>query len=71
MLTNTAHYQNVLTKILEEEVERLKDALTTLYSVPNFDVSTYRHYVGKIEGLRLAIEYMSEAESIILGKNRG
>jgi hypothetical protein len=71
MLTNTAHYQNVLAKLLVEEVERLKEVLASGYNSETFDISTYRHYVGKIEGLRLALEYIGEAEAIMLGKDRG
>jgi hypothetical protein len=51
------------------EIERLQDNLATGLSTPDF--SAYRHQVGVIDGLKMAIRLMEEADSIANGKERG
>lgn len=67
-LTYNAYYKYELEKLLNAEIERIKDYLTTAYLIDGFDYAAYRHQVGKIEGLRMALELCEEAESISNGK---
>lgn len=53
-------FQRELVRLIEEEVERLKDMLS-MGNVGAFD--EYRLVVGKIAGLRTALDYMAEANS--------
>jgi hypothetical protein len=65
--TYQAYYQYELKKLINEHVERLKEGLLTSYHIEKFDFSGYRHHVGRIEGLRLALELCDEAETIVGG----
>ena len=67
-LTYNAYYRYELEKLLNTEVERLKEHLTAAYQIEGFDFASYRHQVGKIEGLRTALELCAEAEAIANGK---
>lgn len=68
MLTHSAYFQHELEKLIREEIERRKDQLVTASST--FDLSTYRHHVGIIEGLRAALELCDEADRIANGGER-
>lgn len=69
MLTYQAFYQHELRKLMLSEIDRLKENLSSGVSTPDF--SAYRHQVGVIDGLKMALELMSEAESIANGAERG
>lgn len=66
--TYQAYYQYELKKLINENVERLKEALVSSYQIEGFDFSSYRHQVGRVEGLRMALELCDEAEAIVNGK---
>lgn len=60
-------FEHELKRLIEIEIERLKENMSLgLIS----DHEEYRHVAGKIAGLRLAIEYMVEADAICNGKAR-
>ena len=69
MLTFQAFYQNELYKLIAKEIERLQDTLASGLSTPDF--SAYRHQVGVIDGLKMAVRLMEEADSIANGTERG
>jgi hypothetical protein len=66
--TYQAYYQYELKKLIGAEIERLKEALVSSYQINGFDFSGYRHHVGKIEGLRTALDLCDDAEAIVNGK---
>ena len=53
--------------LIDIEIERLKENMS-LGLISNYE--EYRTVTGKIAGLRLAIEYMAEADAICNGKAR-
>lgn len=61
ILTTADKYRYELEKLLIEEVERLKDGLS-LGFLDNYE--QYKHMTGRIAGLRAAIDFLKEAESI-------
>lgn len=67
--TYQAYYQYELKKLINAEVERIKESLVSSYQIEGFDFSSYRHQVGRIEGLRTALELCDEAEAIANGKD--
>ena len=64
MLTYNMLFKNEVVKMREMQIETLKENLTTIHKMENFTFSDYKEIVGKIEGLRLALEYCEEAERI-------
>lgn len=66
--TYQAYYQYELKKLIEENIERLKEALLSSYQIEGFDFSGYRHQVGRVEGLRMALQFCEDAEAIVNGK---
>ena len=66
--TYQAYYQYELKKLLNAEIERIKETLVSSYQINGFDFSGYRHHVGRVEGLRMALELCDEAEAIVNGK---
>jgi hypothetical protein len=66
--TYQAYYQYELKKLINIEIDRVKELLVTSYHIDGFDFSAYRHHVGKIEGLRMALELCDEADAIVNGK---
>jgi hypothetical protein len=66
--TYQAYYQYELKKLINAEIERLKEALVSSYQIDGFDFSGYRHHVGRVEGLRMALDLCDEAEAITNGK---
>jgi hypothetical protein len=65
MLTQVAFYQTELRKLLLAEIERRKENIVTSHKASDFDFSTFKHHVGIIEGLRMALELSEEAESML------
>lgn len=55
-------FQRELVKLIDEEIERLGDVLSSGHA-NTFD--EYKFVVGKIAGLRTALDYMAEANSNI------
>lgn len=70
VVTGQAYYKHELNKLLNEEIERIRDIVTKSFS-PISDFSEYRHHIGLIEGLRKALELCEEAERVINGAERG
>ena len=66
--TYQAYYQYELKKLLNEHIERIKETLVSSYQINGFDFWCYRHHVGRVEGLRMALELCDEAEAIVNGK---
>jgi hypothetical protein len=63
MLTRQAFYEAELRKLLQAEIDRLLEILGNGHGTP--DYSEYRHQIGKIAGLRTAMELMAEADAIV------
>lgn len=59
--TTQQAYERELKLLIEMEIERLMESISNGH-LENF--SAYRYEVGKIAGLRLAQEYLLEAERI-------
>jgi|TARA_R110000868_G_scaffold167923_2_gene402471 hypothetical protein len=62
MLTHAEYYQNKLITLLNYEIERRKENLITAHRAEGSCFATYKHDVGIIEGLRLALEISQQAE---------
>jgi len=62
MLTINTLFQHELVKLINAQIEHLKENLTTIHQMEGFDFASYKHMVGKIEGLRLALELCNDAE---------
>ena len=62
MLTHAEYYQNKLILLLNYEIERRKENLITAHRAEGSCFATYKHDVGIIEGLRLALELSQQAE---------
>jgi hypothetical protein len=60
MLTYQTFFQSELEKAIKEEIERRKDQLVTASAT--FDFASYRHHVGIIDGLRVALELIDDTE---------
>lgn len=67
MYTRTHMFEHEFKRLIEIEIERLKENMS-LGLIK--DHEEYRLVAGKIAGLRLAVEYMAEAEAICDGKPR-
>lgn len=65
MLTYQAFFQHELLKLIDQEVERLKESLVHGHSA--LDYPSYKHHVGMIQGLLKAKELCDDAESIANG----
>ena len=63
MLNQNTQFEIELQKLIDQEIERLKDNLSNGLSV--VDYADYKHQVGKILGLRSVIELCEEAKSIL------
>lgn len=67
MLTFHALYIEQYKKLIDEELLRLMDSLTTNGAITDF--SAYKHRVGVIEGLKKALELSEEADAIANGRD--
>ena len=63
MLNYNNLFEQELRKLISEETERITDVLASGMSV--IDYSDYKQQVGKIQGLRAALDYCEEVRSII------
>ena len=63
--TRTHMFEHELKRLIDVEIERLKENMSLgLIS----DHEEYRSITGKIAGLRLALEYMDEANRLLSEK---
>jgi hypothetical protein len=67
MLSYNAALLIEMKKQIMQEIEFLKENLVLAHHIEGFDYSGYKHHVGRIEGLRRAIELLDEAESVLNG----
>jgi hypothetical protein len=67
MQTYNTLFQKELTKLINVEIEMLKENLTRIHHKEGFDFSSYKQIVGRIEGLRAALSHCEEAENIVNG----
>ncbi len=58
-------YVQELEKLITEEIERIKDEMSSGL-LRTFD--DYKQYSGKIQGLRACLDYMEEASSSVKRK---
>jgi hypothetical protein len=63
--TYQTHYQYEIKKLIEEEIERLKNNMATNGIIT--DIGEYRYYVGQITGLRKALYLCDDAETVVNG----
>ena len=68
MLTYNTLLASEAIKLIDMEIERIKENLTTAHHTESFNFNTYNKWVGKVEGLRAAIQLISEAESLVNGR---
>lgn len=59
-------FDKELRVLLQAEIERLKDNLANGLSTPDYE--SYKHTVGKIAGLTMALELCEETQSILSKK---
>ena len=64
MLTHQAFFVSELRKLIQATIEDRKEAITTAHNAQGFDFSAFKHQVGIIEGLRLALQLTEEAETL-------
>jgi hypothetical protein len=62
MLTHQAFYDAELRKIISDEIERRKNNLVAGHQAKGFDFPMFKHHVGIIEGLQVALGLCDEAE---------
>lgn len=65
MLTQQSYFHSELNKLIGAEIERRKENIITAHQAVGFDFSTYKHQVGIIEGLRLALSLAEDADTIV------
>lgn len=63
MLTYNTLFETTLRKLIQEEIERQTENLVLGLSVTDF--SAYREAVGRIAGMRQALDLCEEAQTII------
>lgn len=68
MLTFNTLFERELKKLITTAVEDRKDNLST--GLGTIDFPTYKHQVGIITGLRMALELCDEATAICSRENR-
>lgn len=62
MLTSSNLFEHELRKLINKEVDRLKENLTNGQAVADF--AAYQQIVGQIRGLRACLEFCDEARTI-------
>jgi hypothetical protein len=68
MLTYSAHFQSELEKLIQAEIDRMRDIVVRGHA--SLDHAGYKHNVGIIFGLERALELVQETESILRGAER-
>lgn len=69
MLTFHAKYLHHYKELIEEELQRIMEIVTSNHSITDF--SAYKYQVGILDGLKKALELAEEADAIANGKNEG
>ena len=69
MLTYGSAFERELSKLIHARVESLINNLSNGYAIDR--IETYREQVGKISGLREALELFEEANDIVSKRERG
>ncbi len=59
-------FEAELRKLIEEEIQRIKDNLAGGLAVPDYE--TYKQQVGKVSGLMSALEMCEEVKTIVSKK---
>jgi hypothetical protein len=68
MLTFNTLFERELKKLITASIEDRKENLST--GLATIDFPTYKHQVGIITGLRMALEFCDEATAICSRENR-
>ena len=68
MLTQNIQFERELKQLLEQTIEERKELIST--GLSTVDYPTYKHQVGIIFGLRLALEMCDEARLAIERRER-
>ena len=68
MLTFNTLFERELKKLITAAIEDRKENLST--GLATIDFPTYKHQVGIITGLRMALEHCDEATTICSRENR-
>lgn len=68
MLTYNAQFEKELKQLINQTIEEKKDNLSNGLSTVDF--ATYKHQVGIIQGLRLALEMCDEATLAVERRKR-
>lgn len=68
MLTHNTQFERELKQLLEQMIEERKELISTGLSTVDFP--TYKHQVGIIFGLRLALEMCDEARLAVERRDR-
>lgn len=63
MLTRNILFRDELQKLIENEVQRLMENVVVGHAA--IDFPEYKHQVGVIEGLRVALELCETAQTIV------
>jgi len=69
MLTFNTLFERELKRLIEEAIDHRKENLST--GLATIDFPTYKHQVGIITGLRMALELCVEATTICSRNERG
>ena len=69
MLTFNTLFERELKKLIVASIEERKENLST--GLATIDFPTYKHQVGIITGLRMALELCEEATAICSREDRG
>lgn len=66
MLTYNTHLMNQLRKLIQVDIQNKMEDIISSHSAMDF--AAFKYQVGIIEGLRKALDFVDEAESIVEGK---
>lgn len=67
MLTQANLFAHELEKLINSEIERIKDELS--YDNTQRGIEDYKKYTGELSGLRKALEFIGEAAQIVDKRN--
>lgn len=67
MLTFHASYLHHYKQLIDEELQRLMEILTSNHAITDF--SAYKYQVGILDGLKKALELSEEADAIANGRD--
>lgn len=63
MLTRNVLFRDEIQKLINDEVQRLMENVVIGHAA--IDFPEYKHQVGVIEGLRIALELCEQAQTIV------